>query len=63
MRSDSPSGTVFLVVTVHIAGQEWEFVSEPMARLWADILLKEFVIAREPFRVIRAKLLPTTENA
>jgi hypothetical protein len=51
---------VFLVVTVHIANQDWEFVSEPMSRLWADILLKEFIIAREPFKVVKAKLVKST---
>jgi hypothetical protein len=51
-----------LVVTVKIGG-EWIFTSEPMTEMWADILLREFILQSEPFAVLRAKKVPVEEKS
>ncbi len=52
--------TYFLVVVVVIAQVEFTFVSEAMSRMWADIVLREFILAKEPFKVVKAKLVKST---
>ena len=43
--------------TIVIDGNQYVFTSEPLARLWADIILQEF-IRGGPFKVVKAKLIP-----
>lgn len=50
-----------VVAVVEIAGNPYTFTSEPMARLWADIVLQEF-IRGEPFKVVKACLTPAPKE-
>ena len=43
--------------TIVIDGNQYVFISEPLDRLWADIILQEF-IRGGPFKVVKAKLIP-----
>lgn len=47
-----------LVVIVKVGGGEWEFTSEPLQEVWADILLRDFALQESPFVVVRAKKIP-----
>ena len=51
-----------VVVTVEIGGHDYSFVSEPMAELWVDILMREFILQEAPFRVTKALKVPAGED-
>lgn len=51
---------VRVVVTIQQIGLDWTFTSEPMTEFWADMLLVE--IARGPFTVVKAKVVPEGET-
>jgi hypothetical protein len=51
---------VHVVVTIRQIGVEWTFTSEPMTEYWADLLLIE--IARGPFTVTKARVVPVKEE-
>lgn len=57
--SEQPQKRV--VAVIEIAGNEYTFTSDPMARLWADVILQEF-IRGDPFKVVKARLIPAEED-
>jgi hypothetical protein len=50
-----------VVAVVEIAGETYTFTSETLARLWADIVLQEF-IRGVPFAVVKARLIPAPKE-